>query len=236
MKKAVAAMSAIAVAVIVLASGCTTVIKDATATPPKVEKLTQASINERVPKANFFGSNTTEPDDFQTKWMYFCSGEKYPATDSIKGVEPYAKGYTAKGSLPFNAERGDFGVNVYALPDKKAATSLADNAISDMKNCKDTDNSDGGSGDTAYTIKSKNKEQDYSHGAWQGYAIHTESVYTPSNGGDKEDSTILAVVAYRANVVALLNIYAYKPDSNKTALDKSTTLVDKFLDALDNKK
>ncbi len=236
MKKAVAAMSTIAVAVIVLASGCTTVIKDATATPPKVEKITQDTINSLAPEASFYGSNTTESDDFQTKWMYFCSGKKYPATNSVDGVEPYAKGYTAKGSLPFDADRGDFGVNVYAAKDKKAATDLADGAISDMKGCKDTDTSDGGSGDSAYTLKSKNKQQDYSHGAWKGYAIHTESVYTPSNGGGEEDSTVLAVVAYRANVVALLNIYAYKPNDNKSALEKSTALVDKFLDALDKKK
>ena len=235
MKKAVAAMSAIAAAIIVLASGCTTVIKDATATPPKVETITQDTINERVPKASFYGSNTTEVDDFQTKWMFFCSGTKYPATDSVDGVEPYAKGYTAKGSLPFDAARGDFGVNVYALNSKKTATDFAEDAISDMKACKDTDTSDGGSGSDTYTNESTNKQQDYSHGQWKGYAVRTESILTFTDG-DEENSTILCVVAYRANVVALLNIYANKPDSSKTALEKSTELVDKFLDDLDQKK
>lgn len=235
MKKAVAAMSVIAVAVVVLASGCTTVVKDATATPPKVEKITQDTINSRVPQGSFYGSNTTEVSDFQSKWMYFCGSTTFPATDSIDGVEPYAKGYTAKGSLPFDADRGDFGINVYALDNKKGATDFAGQAISDMKGCKDTDTSNGGTSPDTYTIKAKNKQQEYSHGQWKGYAIHTESVYTLSSGSE-EDSTILCVVAYRANVVALLNFYANKPDNNKTALDKSSTLADKFLDALDNKK
>lgn len=236
MKKAVAAMSAIAVAVILLAGGCTTVIKDATATPPKVETITQDTINSRVPKASFYGSNTTEVSDFQSKWMYFCGSTKYPATDSIDGVEPYAKGYTAKGSLPFDADRGDFGINVYALSNKKGATDFADQAISDMKNCKDTDISNGGTSPDTYTIKSTNKQQDYSHGEWKGYAIHTESVNTPSSGASATDSTILCVVAYRANVVALLNFYADKPNNKKAVLDKSTALADKFLDELDKKK
>jgi len=235
MKKALAAISVIAASVVVFASGCTTVIKDATATPPKVEKISQDQINSRVPSASFFGSDTTDKDDFQSKWMWFCNDQPYPDLDSVTGVTPYGAGYSATSSLPFDADRGDFGVNVWAMDGAKDAKKFAEDAIDQMKDCNDVDTSNSDSGSTAYTLKSNNKQVDYSHGDWDGYAIQTKSTYTPVSG-DPWDATILAVVAYRANIVALVNFYADSPSDQDAAIKDSTDLADKFLDKLDGKK
>lgn len=235
MKKALLAMSVIAASVAVFASGCTTVIKDATATPPKVTTISQDTIDSRVPPASFFGSSTTEEDDFQSNWMWFCSNQPYPDLDSVSGVTPYAKGYSAKGSLPFDGDRGDFGVNVWALSSTKAATTLAEGAIDQIKDCDPVDTSSGSSGGVSYELKSQNKPVDYSHGKWKGYAIQTKSTYTPASG-DPWNATILGVVAYRGNIVALLNFYADSPSDQTAAIEKSTELADKFLDKLDGKK
>ena len=234
MKKAVAALSGISAALVVFATGCTTVIKDATATPPKVETYSQDTINARVPDKSFFGSATEEDSTFQDDWMFFCSGKPYPDTNSLDGVSPYAKGIKASGSMPIDADLVEYGINIYVPKSKTAANEFAEKAISDMKGCSDADQSSGGSGSSKYTVKGTNDQQSYSHAQWQGYSIHTESIYTMDSGKDV-DATIVSVVANRSNVVVLLNFYAGTPTTNDKAIEQTVDAVDQFLDKLDSK-